>query len=104
MLAVFYGTEPATYAKISLDRLTTTIQMPGGFAPKIHAQDVPGATEGLRDELYAHTGVRNDDAKFIPLVLRMANILSICTANGDSAEYRRDMAGIMFRIQPLGSS
>lgn len=76
ILALFHGNGNIKEAVLHLDGLNTDIYIPGefidGVSIKRYIGGKPDATELLRDELYTRTGT-SDDAKFIPLVLHMAD-------------------------------
>ncbi|KAL6791965.1 hypothetical protein J3E68DRAFT_57605 [Trichoderma sp. SZMC 28012] len=77
ILAIFHGKGNIKEAALHLEGLNTTVEVPGEFIDGVSIKKNIGgkhdAAELLRDELYTHTGTR-DDAKFIPLVLCMANL------------------------------
>lgn len=76
ILAIFNGNGNIKEVALHLDGLNTDVRIPGEFIDGISIKSIdgkPDVTELLRDELYARTGTR-DDAKFIPLVLRMADL------------------------------
>ncbi|KAH0528048.1 hypothetical protein TsFJ059_002958 [Trichoderma semiorbis] len=74
---MFHGIGDIREAALHLDGLKTEVRIPGEFIDGVNINrnsgERPDATEVLRDELYTGTGTR-DDAKFIPLVLRMADL------------------------------
>ncbi|KAL6824015.1 hypothetical protein V8C40DRAFT_28990 [Trichoderma camerunense] len=76
ILAIFHGNGNIKQATLRLNGLNATVEVPGefidGVSIKRNISRKLDATELLRDELYTRTGTR-DDAKFIPLVLSMAD-------------------------------
>ncbi|KAJ4860516.1 hypothetical protein T069G_05504 [Trichoderma breve] len=77
ILAICNGNGNIKEAALHLDGLNTDVRIPGefidGVSIKRSIDGKPDVTELLRDELYTRTGTR-DDAKFIPLVLSMADL------------------------------
>ncbi|PTB59390.1 hypothetical protein M431DRAFT_75816 [Trichoderma harzianum CBS 226.95] len=77
ILAIFHCNGDIKDAALHLDGLNTEVRIPEGYIDGVSIKGniggKPNITELLRDELYTRTGTR-DDAKFIPLVLCMANL------------------------------
>ncbi|KAL7936041.1 hypothetical protein V8C35DRAFT_296684 [Trichoderma chlorosporum] len=75
ILAIFNGNSRIRDVTLSIPGLNIRAKIPGDVIDEavIHdgMQPPPDVTNALRDEVYIHTGTR-DDAKFIPLALSMS--------------------------------
>lgn len=87
ILTVIRGTQEVTDAALSVEGLTAMVTLPRELVTGLQASillgihHLPDFSDRLRDEIYTHTGVR-DELKFLLLLLTMANIPHLCESNG----------------------
>ncbi|OAQ96633.1 hypothetical protein LLEC1_07523 [Akanthomyces lecanii] len=87
ILTVIRGTQEVTDAALSVEGLMAMVTLPRELVTGQQASillgihHLPDFSDRLRDEIYTHTGVR-DELKFLLLLLTMANIPHLCESNG----------------------
>ncbi|KAI5925840.1 hypothetical protein F4810DRAFT_658500 [Camillea tinctor] len=98
VLTIFHGKQLAEIA-LSVDGLTMMVEIPGDFVADVLDRTLigirhrPDPSNKLRDEVYVHTGTR-DDLKFLTLALSIGNVEYISESNNANTRITCPFLGI----------